>query len=275
MEDFSALHDAANDYVTPYTNFSDEALSSALFLMLSALSAAAFVGSALVPWRAVALVTGWVLVALGHPATQRVVLSTRNQSQLRQHVALLQRTLREWVEHDVVLDEPAELRQVEIFELQKFHAASETWEGWLFGPSPYEPLSRRGRVARARPRGTQFFEEVRPPRGWRWKEKKWRLDLNSREWVEERMMGGVEIETEGERWVYDLSDEEVDGLLLMVPRRVGSVPLGGGGGGGDDDGGDGGRTRRGVWRRRRWTRLVEKQSVGEEDTGGGREDMGD
>lgn len=40
--------------------------------------------------------------------------------------------------------------------------------------------------------------------GWEWLEKKWGFDLWSREWVEERIIMGVEIEMEGERWVYDI-----------------------------------------------------------------------
>lgn len=260
MEDFSRLHDAANEYVTPYTNFSDEALSSTLFLVLSILSLAAFLGSQLVPYRVVALIGGWAATLSGHPRSQKVLLSTKNVSNLKQHVQMLQSTLRSFVEDDVIMDEPPELRQVEIFELQKHHTSSETWESWLFCPSPYDPLCP-ARIAEARPKGTQFFEDVQPPNGWVWKEKKWTLDLLSREWVEERMISGVEIETEGERWVYDIAPEQVN--LLATPtkgkkQRVKSIPRSGW-----EEGT--GHEQRGEWRRRRWTRLVEKKPVGHSD----------
>ncbi|PPJ53592.1 hypothetical protein CBER1_00395 [Cercospora berteroae] len=258
MEDFSRLHDAANEYITPYTNFSDESMSSGIFLWLTVLSCAAFVGSGLVPWRAIALLGGWAAVLGGHPQAQKVLLSTRNMKQLKQHLELLQRTLRSWVEQDIVIHEPPELRQVEVFELQKHHNESDTWEPWLFSPSPYDPLSP-ARIAGNRPKGTQFFEDVQAPNGWDYKEKKWNLDLFTREWVEERMISGVEIETEGERWVYDIPPEEVDLLeLLGSPgkgknkRRVKSIPKSGW-----EEGT--GLERRGEWRRRRWTRLVTKK----------------
>ncbi|EME87688.1 uncharacterized protein MYCFIDRAFT_209583 [Pseudocercospora fijiensis CIRAD86] len=260
MEDFSRLHDAANKYITPYTNFSDEAVSSTLFLALSALGIAAFVGSALVPWRVIALIAGWIATLLGHASAQKVLLSTKNVSNFRQHVLMLQSTLRNWIENDILMDEPPELRQVEIFELQKHHAGSDTWEPWLFCASPYDPLSP-ARIAGSRPKGTQFFEDVQTPAGWAWKEKKWNLDLLSREWVEERMISGVEIETEGERWVYDLPDEEVEPLMTSASpgkgkvKRVKSAPKSGW-----EEGR--GHSQRGGWRRRRWTRLVEKKAVG-------------
>lgn len=259
MEDFSRLHDSANEFITPYTNFSDEAVSSTLYLSLFILSCGAFIASHLVPWRLIALVGGWGLTLAGHPKSQKVLLSTQNLSQLYQHFQLLQTTLRNWVETDVIMDEPAELRQVEVFELQKYHAGSDTWESWLFSPSPYDPLSE-ARLAEVRPRGTQFFEEVQSPSGWKWKEKKWNLDLFSREWVEQRMITGVEIETEGERWVYDIPPEEVD--LLDTPakkkKRVRSIPKSGW-----EEGT--GLERRGEWRRRRWTRLVEKKPFANSD----------
>ena len=72
------------------------------------------------------------------------------------------------------------------------------------------------------------------------------------------MITGVEIETEGERWVYDIPPEEVD--LLDTPvkgkknKRVKSIPKSGW-----EEGT--GLEKRGEWRRRRWTRLVEKKPV--------------
>lgn len=253
MEDFSRLHDSANELVTPYTNFSDEAVSSTLYLALFMLSCAAFVASHLVPWRLIALVGGWALTVAGHPRSQKVLLSSQNLSNLHQHSQLLQTTLRNWIETDVIMDEPAELRQVEIFELQKYHEGSNTWESWLFSPSPYDPLSQ-ARLAEARPTGTQFFEDVQAPGGWKWKEKKWNLDLFSREWVEQRIITGVEIETEGERWVYDIPPEELEVLdtsLKGKKKRIRSIPKSGW-----EEGT--GLEKRGEWRRRRWTRLVEK-----------------
>lgn len=78
-----------------------------------------------------------------------------------------------------------------------------------------------------------------PPDGWEWAGKKWELDLSSEEWVEERLVGGVEVELEGERWVYDTVQEEVE------KEGAGETPR-----------------RRGEWRRRRWMRMVRRKMVG-------------
>lgn len=259
MEDFSRIHDAANEYVTPYTNFSDEKVSSAVFFCFFTLSCAAFVGSRLVPWRFIALIVGWLGTAMGHPDAQTVILSSWNLSRVRIHLDSVSSILKSWIEADIILDEPPERRQVEVFELQKHHAYSGTWEAWLFSPTPYDPLSPL-RIAGARPKGTQFFEDVQPPSGWGWKEKKWMLDLGSRAWVEERMVTGVEVETEGERWVYDLAEEEVEKVVATSPKKgKGKAnPLPKSGWESSDALGE---KERGEWRRRRWVRVVERRAV--------------
>ena len=45
-----------------------------------------------------------------------------------------------------------------------------------------------------RPKGTRFFEDVQPPNGWEWHSKKWELDLEAGEWVNERLVVGVEYD---------------------------------------------------------------------------------
>ena len=167
------------------------------------------------------------------------------------------------------MDSAPEMREVEFFELQHLSRGSGAWEAWLFTPSPYDPQSME-RMRGERPKGTRFFEDVAAPRGWEWSEKKWALDLWSREWVEERIITGVEVETEGERWVYDIRYEhgedeqdefDVDGGADTPNRAKGKekgkrMPSW-------EEGSDvevGESRRRGKWRRRRWVRMVKRKS---------------
>ncbi|KAK8212995.1 Peroxin/Dysferlin domain-containing protein, partial [Phyllosticta paracitricarpa] len=206
MEDFSSLHDAAITYLAPPTNFSNEALSSAVYIVLFISACALFVVAQVLPWRLVLLVGGWVAICSLHPRSQAFLTST-HVDEFVQHQGELSKTVFEtFVVGDVDLapGEP-ELREVEIFELQRRVGDSPKaiYEHFVFSTSPYTPLSQ-DRVAGDRPRGSRFFEDVEPPKGWRWADKKWSLDLSSREWVEERCITGVEVEVEGERWVTDI-----------------------------------------------------------------------
>ncbi|WYZ41834.1 hypothetical protein EsH8_V_000729 [Colletotrichum jinshuiense] len=258
MDDFCVAHDGVVTTVLPITNFSNEALSSALFLALTLTTVLMTTFASLLPWRLIALVVGWGAIVSGHPAIAPLLIHTHDT-----HVAPREADARSrvdaWVAADIILDSAPETREVEIFELQR--VSHDEWEPWLFSPSPYDPLSQP-RIAGERPRGTRFFEDVLPPDGWEWSEKKWALDLWSREWVEERIITGVEVETEGERWVYDMFDENgaFNGGVMDSPttskgksRVPAPTP--------SWEEGEDGAGRRGEWRRRRWVRLVKRRAT--------------
>ncbi|KAI0096068.1 integral peroxisomal membrane peroxin-domain-containing protein [Nemania sp. FL0031] len=261
MEDFSQMHDAIVKFVVPRTNFSDEPQSSALFVVLFAACLFMSIAANIMPWRLIFLVIGWGATCVGHPLIQKQ-LQTAHKKHVQPKEEKAMTWVEKWIERDVILDSAPETREVEIFELQRLSGAGE-WEPWLFSASPYDPLSP-ARIASERPTGTRFFEDVQPPQGWEWSEKKWALDLWSREWVEERIITGVEIETEGERWVYDIYDEQAERIGVIDGSTLGK-------GKGVDaatkrlrpswEEGEDGDGRRGEWRRRRWVRLVKRKFI--------------
>ena len=250
LDDFSRAHDLVLETLTPWTNFSNEPLSSAVFILLSALACVLYLAAPLLPLRHIFLVAGWAVISLGHPAIQlHAEKSYHKHVRPAGHRAL--DMLDRWITSDIVLDAEPEILEVEIFELQRRRGkrltllehqdqsipsspwyGPEEWEPWIFSPSAWEKQAP-ARVAGENPTGTRFFEDVRPPKGWEWASKKWALDLASAEWVDGRMVGGCEVELDGERWVYDI---ELDG--------------------------DGSTTSRGEWRRRRWVRKVRRGKVG-------------
>ncbi|KAL8697863.1 MAG: hypothetical protein Q9201_006887 [Fulgogasparrea decipioides] len=249
MDDFSTVHDGVLKIITPPTNFSNEALSSTVFLFLFVSTCILFIASHLLPWRLFSLLACWASIALGHPSLQQFILNNR-ESHIRPHERTAQSWLNSWIARDIVLDEPPETREVEAFELQRRKGGRQgEWESWIFSSNPYDPLSPQ-RIARQRPKGTRFFEDVAAPRGWEWGDKKWVLDLGSREWVEERMVQGVEVEVEGERWVTD----------LIEPNESSSVAKQGKKGASGLEGGNE-QVPFGQWRRRRWIRMVRRKGV--------------
>ena len=243
MEDFSVIHDRLVSILAPLTNFSNERRSSAVFLALLCAVCLLFLMSDVIPWRAVFLALGWIFTLLLHPSAPSTLDHATSSIS---HVESIWRA----IEGSVLLDEAPEVGEVEIFELQR-HRGRNEWQSWVYNTSPFEPLSP-ARISGDRPRGARFFEDVQPPQGWIWKDKKWTLDLLSREWVEERMISAVEVETEGERWVYDIGVRETsvgnatDGTRLFKTSPAKSDLQEGG--------------SKGDWRRRRWIRLVHKQT---------------
>lgn len=84
--------------------------------------------------------------------------------------------------------------------------------------------------------------------------------MDSKGWVEERMVQNVAVEEEGERWVMDLleaDDEQENGDLDEEGQdwEVRDGKLIGGMKEGNHQG------RRGEWRRRRWVRIVKRKAM--------------
>lgn len=261
MEDFSRVHDAVIATVGPLTNFSNEALSSVLYIILLLISCALFIVSHLLPWRCIFLTIGWAATISGHPQVQDFLATPETENLISEKEHEGRSFLLNLSKADIALETSQEAREVEVFELQHrplFDVGGE-YEPYLFSPSPYAPLSP-ARIAGDRPKGTPFFEDVQPPRGWRWADKKWTLDLMSREWVEERCVTAVEVEVEGERWVTDLHYEELeDNAKGKAKKRSGSKDL-------EKEvlrraWEQSKPTRKGEWRRRRWVRGVERVPV--------------
>lgn len=259
MDDFSTVHDAFLKAITPVTNFSNEPLSSTIYLFLFAAACVLFISSHLLPWRLLSLAFWWTAIALGHPKIQMLIINNREEH-IRPHERAAQSWLDKWISQDILLDAPAETREVEIFELQRRKGGrTGEWESWVFSPTPYDPLSPQ-RISGNRPKGTRFFEDVEAPNGWEWGDKKWVLDLWSKEWVDERMVQGVEVEIEGERWVGDLADEEA------ADGSGNETALSEKGKGKKRDWEERGTSSVvGEWRRRRWIRTVRRKVVGNQE----------
>lgn len=250
MDDFSVVHDVVIENVMPCMDFSNETISSTIFLGVFIACCLLFIVSHLLPWRHVSLAICWTAISSGHPKVQKLFWANREE-----HIKPYERTAQSWFDRwllqDIILNTPAETREAEVFELQRRRGADEgEWEAWMFSPSPYDPLSAQ-RIAEDKPKGTRFFEDVAPPPGWDWSDKKWVLDLASKEWVVERMIQGVEVEIEGERWVYDTlpegNGEKANGAKISIMSDVRKR---------DGEQGGGSHTR-GEWRRRRWIRTVQ------------------
>ncbi|OJD25860.1 hypothetical protein ACJ73_02769 [Blastomyces percursus] len=318
MADFANLHDATVALLSPATNFSNEILSSTVFLLLTILSAILFLTAHLIPWRMLCLVGGNAAIIGSHPSVSAFMQQIGHQ--MKDATAEAQSTAEDAFYNvfgipipsspsalltllkstaAISLDTYPEEREVEIFELQHKtlspYTATSDWESFVFTPTPYDPLSP-SRIAGDRPRGTRFFEDVKAPPGWKWKGKKWQLDLECREWVIERMITGVAFEVPGSSdnavseevggWVWDLPfhppDEDAynnDGLAYggscetkgkdNEAEQKGNSKRDGKLAKADFEEGVAGIGGTGEWRRRRWVRVVQRASVDDRssDTG--------
>lgn len=261
MADFSNGHDALISVVAPATNFSNEVFSSQLFLYLTILTTLSFITAHLLPWRFIFLVTGWTSIVSLHPKAQIWLARLQKRAERQASQALSDPNFRhrryihgvplpatpavmQSTAHSlsaITLSSTPDTREVEIFELQhrpliplsgNTSNAVLEWQPHIFSSTPYDPLSP-SRISGDRPRGTRFFEDVAPPDGWEWAGKKWELDLEAGEWVNERLVVGVEYDVLHHHEEDDVEAEASksktsnDGAALerVTSHRRGSVNL--------------------------------------------------
>ncbi|RMZ74896.1 hypothetical protein DV737_g5641, partial [Chaetothyriales sp. CBS 132003] len=213
MADFANLYDLLNATIAPASNFSDEVLSSTIFISLFLLTLCLFITAHLLPWRLVALVGGNAAIVSLHPVCQEWLLQLQKDVKSQSsppsqpdtaadaplsHVPQKFQPLVDSLS-SITLSSTPETREVEVFELQHRPLSSFSpsgvgeWKPYLFTPTPYDPLSPV-RISGDRPKGTRFFEDVQPPEGWEFHSKKWELDMDAGEWVNERIVVGVEYD---------------------------------------------------------------------------------
>lgn len=238
MEDFTIAHDGIVQLIGTRTNFSDERLSTLIYQGLFAFALFLLVAAKLIPWRFLALVSGWAVVGSSHPDISQLIADF-DKKPLKDAYLVAKARLVRWMNEDIILDESAQKREVEVFELQQ-QLTEGSWGSRLYSVAPYD-MQSPARIAGHVPKGAAHFEDVQPPKGWQWNAKLWRLDLQSQQWVEDRMITAVDVETDGERWVYDI------GTSSPAQASLNAIV-------------DGTNTHNhdSLWRRRRWTRIVRR-----------------
>lgn len=242
MAQFSNAYDMLMKTVLPAVNFSNSTVSSLIFLVVFFFTVSMILVSHRIPWSMVWLVAVNAFFIAIHPSVQpRLSELIKNPQQFLAkrsypgktaaaaaagYMPINLATVSTYVGSAATLsvDSNVEEREVEIFELQHKitspYSLTPEWETFLFTQTPYEPLSPL-RIAGDRPKGTRFFEDIRPPPGWCWKTPKWELDLDCREWVLERMVTGVQFEVSCAS-EYSSTPEAVSGWVWdIIPETTG------------------------------------------------------
>lgn len=251
--------EAVETFVNGVGSFQEEKKASALYLLLMAALVVVVYVASLLPAKVAVCVASWVSVLLCHPGIQKQIkAATAKPLFPRNHPPVLSdspsipptpappKKRKDWLAQlsrsEIILDEAPEVRQVEIFELQRQGLTPRLWDPWVYTPVVYDERSA-ARVGQCRPPGTRFLSDVEAPAGWffadppatlnagkgtgmqeggaGWEESEkdgWTLDKQPKHWVAHRALRGIEMEV-GEAWAYDCVDGE-----------------------------------RGEWRRRRWVR---------------------
>lgn len=188
----------------------------------------------------------WTISIMFYPSFRTRILEWAYNEETRLNFQLfsnrIENTLLKHLDKEPVAPE---LKEVEIFELQKLDKKSRIWSlvGFTNNFYTFNISSRKHNIEEAQKVVVEVETEdnesigsqrsyiklakkrsmidVQPPSNWVFHDKKWTLDLNVNEWVDENLINDLVLIDEDEKWVYDYQEEDVpkESLKEVYRRR--------------------------------------------------------
>ncbi len=204
ITDVIDMYDMAEDFIFGPAGFVDERHSTSLFITVLLIVAGITIIGNYIPWTLILISGGWGGIISCHPKVRAKLLKHQHQflTQNKKKKVNINKIVHNFQDTDIILDEAPVISTVEIFELQRQGLTPRSWEPWVYTAKIFEPSSSI-RLARQRPAGAPFLEEVLPPPGWEFKDSDlWDVDNHAVKWCEDRGLCNVSVGIDGS-WVYD------------------------------------------------------------------------
>ncbi|KAH3668197.1 hypothetical protein OGAPHI_001951 [Ogataea philodendri] len=201
-------------------SFKDEKKSTKLFFNIVSLVIIAMVLGPYIPWRAIFIITLWVLLLLKHPSRGEVWKQFKPQKK-RKLPPLKKASPKErfsWVT-EIMVDDSPQYREVEIYEVEKQDIIeSSVYQLFIYSPSIFNE-SNPSRLQKKRPDGTTNLAIVQPPTSsWKYTGNDWLVDRDVASWTLENGVSD-EVDIRGE-WAYDKSGEYRRRRLVREVVRI-------------------------------------------------------
>ncbi|KAL3229683.1 Peroxisomal membrane protein PEX28 [Nakaseomyces bracarensis] len=187
------LMDSIDQFNSGTAAFIDELKSTSVFFSLLVSAVALALASHYVNWSLLIAVSGWVGLLVIHPKIHPYIkrLKMTNTPISEEDINLI--TTR--YNHNIILDEPPEVKYVEVYEIYKRGILPSEWEFYKFSSAIFDP-SDSYRKALQPPPGVDNINEIKAPAGWAFDDNsEWVIDKNSEIWGVER---GIHLPHEDE-----------------------------------------------------------------------------
>lgn len=204
--------------------FKDEAFSTWVFYGVVAATSGVLVAGPYTPWRQIFIVGGWAAIVMCHPRTAKYLKRVKPAAgaapaKRATPPATPQRPGA--AARPIIIDDSAEVRTVEIFELQRKSIVGDQWSFYLYTSHMFDPRLPE-RLSGNRPRGVTRLTKVQPPQDWKFDigyVNEWAVDMAPVEFIRQREIdeGQLRFGRGAEScWIYD---KEEDGGSYAFRRR--------------------------------------------------------
>lgn len=163
--------------------FKDERVSTSLFFTVFLTVCFLIIIGPYIPWRLLLITIGWNSLIMIHPKIHPQLLEFNNL--IKPQKQEIDKLVRESERKDIILDEPPEVREVEIFEIFKKSVSSQ-WEFFTFSKNVFDNTDQYRRAQKPPP-GVESIDSVNPPKSWKFEDDEpWNIDYECEEWCQNR-----------------------------------------------------------------------------------------
>lgn len=209
-------------------SFKDERLTTFIFYILIAITSFVLAFGKYIPWRIIFILSGWMIMAMGHPNTKKYLVKTKTspaEKSTEPRNELKPSFIDTFDSRSIIVDDEPEVRMVEIYELQVRNVLNRAWEPHAYSKRLFD-YKDKVRIAGKLVHGVDDLSKVLPPPEWKYdigSAKSWYIDVDPAQFLQQR---GIDLqwlaiqpkETEG--WIYDKIPADDDSATEFRRRRL-------------------------------------------------------
>lgn len=207
--------------------FKDERLSTFLFYGVILATSIVLVFGRFIPWRLIFIQSGWAGLIICHPNSKKHIMRLNNSKSTIKQKKKIQDAEGRFERHDIIIDDSAEIRMVEIYELQVKNLLNNKWSFHRYASNMFD-IKNHARAAGKRPHGVDELAKVLPPPDWKFDmgyANTWQIDKNPKDFLKERNIINPHLEIrdgESEGWIYDnlIGIDNTDSTYEFRRRRL-------------------------------------------------------
>lgn len=220
--------------VNELTGFKDERLTTFIFYIVIVITSFVLFFGRFIPWRIIFIQSGWALLILCHPNTKKYIVDMqKHQAEVNRKVASAQVSKKEQApglfenfdRQDIIVDEPPEIKTVEIFELHTKDVFSQEWKFHAYSKRLFD-FNDSVRMAGKLPHGVDHINKVLPPAEWKFDfgyANNWRIDTEPQTFLSARGLQQDHLKVpvgDMDGWICDKLPVDQDTTLEFRRRRL-------------------------------------------------------
>lgn len=224
MTDIIAAFDKAEIFWYQTGGFKDETLSTLIFYVIIMLTGVVLFFGPYIPWRIIFILSGWAILLIAHPGSAKHIKKFQQKPSTKRRTVEVKETIERVERQDIIIDDSAEVKKVEIFELHRKNMTGNGWSFYCYTNTLFD-IKDHMRTSGKRPEGVEHLGKIQPPKDWKFDigyVNEWVTDLEPTHFIASRSLDEKSFyipKGKNDGWIYD-NVEDLDSLYQFRRRRM-------------------------------------------------------